>query len=370
MSNFTPPFRSPLFYSVQNEDYRSELAVIHRLDQTHPLRILLVASSGENALNLLTQKSVGEVYAVDINAAQLRLCELRCTASQYLSRDEQLVLLGADPATVGPVGSAQRLRLYDRLAAHLSVAARAFWDERRELEIAFGVQHVGRNDALMHDVQEKLQAAGFAPLLRPLANETLADWQKVYTDLMTPAYIRETFGMPSEALAARIAGIADYLAEQHFRALQQPHADHNPFLTTVFANRYATAAGEAGLPLYLQQSGWEALRRLGSASRLHLLAGSIFEQMEALAASVGPFDLISISNIADWMSDEQYSGAVAQIAACLRVGGALLARTGTGSPMILEQTGKHLRVDETFNRYLSQTERGPWFRTIAAGFRA
>jgi hypothetical protein len=30
---------------------------------------------------------------------------------------------------------------------------------------------------------------------------------------MTPAYIRELFGLPSEALAARIAGIAGTLGE-------------------------------------------------------------------------------------------------------------------------------------------------------------
>ncbi len=369
MSRLTPPFQSPIFYSVQNEDYRTELAALAQMERPAPLRVLLVASSGENALSLLTQERVGQLYAVDINPAQLHLCELRRTASAHLSRDEQLTLLGADPATVGPMGSSQRLHLYDRLAPHLPDVARAFWEERQGQEIAWGIQHVGRNDALMHDIQEKLQAAGFAPLLRPLADKELADWQRVYTELMTPAYIRETFGMPSEALAARIAGIAGYLAEQHFRALQQPEADHNPFLTTAFANRYATAAGEAGLPLYLQKSGWEALRRLGTENRLHLLAGSIFEQMGKLAASVGPFDLISISNIADWMSDEQYSGAVAQIATSLVEGGALLARTGTGSPMILEQTGKHLRMDPAFNRHLSQTERGPWFRTIAAGFR-
>ncbi|MBX3050752.1 MAG: DUF3419 family protein [Caldilineaceae bacterium] len=369
MSRLTPPFQSLIFYSVQNEDYRTELAVLAQIGSATPLRVLLVASSGENALNLLTQERVGQLYAVDINPAQLHLCELRRTATHHLSSDEQMRLLGADPATVGEVGREDRLLLYDRLAPHLPDAARSFWDERREQEIAWGVQQAGRNDALMHDIQEHLQTAGFAPLRRPLADEELPHWQAVYTELMTPAYIRSVFGMPSEALAARIAGIAGYLAEQHFRALQQTDAQHNYFLTTAFANRYADDAGEDGLPLYLQEQGWATLRRIGTQERLHLRTGSIFDQMDQLVEASGPFDLISISNIADWMSDEQYSGAVARIAGALGLGGALLARTGTGSSMILEQTGKHLQLDAEFNRQLSHAERGPWFRTIVAGFR-
>lgn len=369
MSRFTPSFQSSIFYSVQNEDYRTELAVLKRIDSPASLRVLLVASSGENALSLLTQERIGQLYAVDINPTQLHLCELRRSATHHLSRDEQLALLGADPATVGAMGRAERLHLFDRLAPHLPEPTRAYWEERREQDIAWGVQQVGRNDALMHDVQERLAAAGFAPLRRPLADDELPRWQAVYTELMTPAYIRATFGMPSEALAARIAGIAGYLAEQHFRALQQPDAQHNYFLTTAFANCYAHDAGDEGLPLYLQEDSWAALRRLGTQDRFHLKVGNILEQLEQLAGESGPFDLISISNIADWMSDEQYSGAVARIAGTLRPGGALLARTGTGNPMILEQTGKHLRMEPDFNRELSRVERGPWFRTIAAGFR-
>lgn len=369
MSLYQPPFRSALFYSVQNEDYETELAVLRRIYQGAPLRVLMVASSGENALSLLTQDIVADVHAVDINPAQLHLCELRRTATEHLTRDEQLLLLGADPATVNTAGASARLEVYQQLAPQLPEATRAFWDAAQEREIAFGIQHVGRNDSLMHALQERLQAAGFAPLQRPLAEAALPAWKRVYTDLMTPGYIREVFGLPSEGLAARIAGIAGYLGECHFRALQAAEADRNPFLTTVFANAYATAAGEAGWPLYLQPHGWAAVRRLG-AHRLHLLAGSIFEQMSDLAGRHGRFDLVSISNIADWLTDEQFSAVVAQTRECLSDGGALLARTGTGSPMILEVMGRHLRSDAEFNQQLAQIERGPWFRTIAAGRRA
>jgi S-adenosylmethionine:diacylglycerol 3-amino-3-carboxypropyl transferase len=196
----------------------------------------------------------------------------------------------------------------------------------------------------------------------------LPAWKTVYTNLMTPAYMLNLFGLPSEALAAKIAGIAGLLGECHFHALQQPYPEHNPFVTTVFANAYAAAAGEAGLPLYLQLDGQAALQRLGAQERLRLHAGNIVEQMAPLAAAYGPFDLISISNIADWMNEAQFGATVTRAGECLRPGGALLARTATGRPMIVEVMAQYMQMDHLFNDELQQIERGPWFRTIAVGF--
>jgi S-adenosylmethionine:diacylglycerol 3-amino-3-carboxypropyl transferase len=308
------------------------------------------------------------VDAVDLNLAQLHLCELRRTALEHLTRAEQLRLLGADPATSRTDGEAERLALYDRVRSHLPEQTRAFWDSRYDQEIAFGLHHVGRNDVCMHHIQERLRAAGFDPWRNPLQDDELPAWKRAYTDLLTPPYIHNLFGLPSEGLAAKIAGIAGYLGECHFQALRQPYPERNPFLTTAFANAYATAAGEAGFPLYLQTEGQAALRQLGTQERLRLYPGNIVAQMGLLADVDGPFDLISISNIADWMSEEQFGAVVARAKSCLALGGALLARTATGRAMIVDVMAQQLRPDEEFNAHLQQVERGPWFRTLAVGF--
>jgi S-adenosylmethionine:diacylglycerol 3-amino-3-carboxypropyl transferase len=367
---YNPPFKSDIFYSVQNEDYQTELTVLRRIHQGTPLCALMIASSGENVLSLLTQNIVAKIDAVDINPAQLHLCELRRTALEHLTRDEQLRLLGADPSIPRAVGEAERLALYDQVHPHLPEPTHAFWDVRRNRDLAFGVHHIGRNDIGMHDIQAGLCTAGFEPLQRPLRDEELPVWKTVYTELMTLAYIHDLFGLPSEELAAKIAGIAGYLGECHFRALQQPYSERNPFLTTVFANAYATEAGEDGFPLYLQIQGQAALRRPGTRERLRLHAGNIIEQMIPLATTHGPFDLISISNIADWMNEAQFSATVTQACECLKSGGALLARTATGKPMIVEVMGQQMQMDGEFNAELQQFERGPWFRTIAVGFQS
>jgi S-adenosylmethionine:diacylglycerol 3-amino-3-carboxypropyl transferase len=123
------------------------------------------------------------------------------------------------------------------------------------------------------------------------------------------------------------------------------------------------------LPLYLQASGQAALLRLGISQRLHLETGNLLTAAPGLAAQVGGFDLISLSNIADWMDDAQFDAVVRDLKACLTAGGALLARTATGSSMIIDVIRRHLAVDDAFLSALPAIERGPWFRILAAGLR-
>ena len=278
-------------------------------------------------------------------------------------------LLGADPTLPRAAGEAERLTLYDRLRPHLPEAGQAFWDARRAQDIAFGLHQVGRNDVGMDDIQREVAAAGFAPLVRPLTEAELPAWTAVYTGLMTPGYIQTLFGLPSEALAAKIAGMADHLGLAHGRALQQSHPERDPYVTTVFANSYATAAGEAGLPLYLQEQGQASLRRLGTHTRLRLHQGNLLEQMVPLATTYGLFDLISLSNIADWMNEAQFEATILKARDCLRPGGALLARMAANDFPMAETMSRHLRVDPMLNTELLEIERGPWWRNVTAGFR-
>lgn len=361
-------FVSPLFYSVQNEDYATELALLARQDPSRPKRVLMVASAGENALSVLTDPSVAEVHAVDINPAQIHLCELRRAALLRLDRDDHLRLFASDPAPYSPLGEG-RQALYERVRDALPDDARAFWDSRRELEIAIGIHFVGRNDVLMRDLVQRLRHVGFSPLDRVPSDDDLANWRSAYIDVMTPGYIRMLFGLESESLAARIAGIAGYLGECHFDALQRDDAHLNPYVTTVFDERYAYDAGEAGLPAYLQSKSYAALRESDLHSRLILHTNNLTKLMPQLADRYGPFDLISISNIPDWMSDVQFTGLAMDARDCLAPGGMLVARTGTPSRMIQGVMRDYLNGDDVVNAELAEIERGPWFRILAAGIK-
>lgn len=369
MNNFyNPPFRSEIYYSVQNEDYRSELSLLQHIYRGEPLRVLLIASAGENALSLLTQEIVASVDAVDLNPAQLHLCEMRRTATLLLDRDEQLRLFGADPAYQLEEDREARHELFDRIKTAIPEPARTFWQIRRDQEIAFGIQHVGRNDVGMHDIYTRLRQVGFEPLVRPLQDDELELWQSVYTAIMNSSYILELFGLPSEALASKISGIAWYMGQLHFKAVQQPGSDRNYFVTTVFKHYYATRAGEEGLPIYLQKAGQQALRLPGRLEQLKLHQGNLLEKMVAIAEGEEPFDLISISNIADWMSEDDLRKLVVRAKGYIKPGGAFLARALNPAQKLADALGHSLILDSEFNSNLPEIERGPWFRQVVAGF--
>lgn len=368
---FTPPaptFQSELFYSVQNEDVATELAVLRHLGRAGQ-RVLMIASAGENVLGVLCRPEVSYVDAVDLSLAQVQLCALRCAAAEQLSRDEQLTLLGCDPALAGPAGADARLALYERMRPALQEATRAFWDARREREIAFGIQHVGRNDRCMQDLVVALAQAGIHPLADDPALIDAAAWEGAYRRTLTAGHLQERFGFPSPAVAERLAALAGHLGDQHLRALQAPGAERNPYVTTVFRSSYALAAGEQGLPPYLQAAGQAALRALGIAGRLGLHHGNLLELMPQLAAQAGPYDLISLSNIADWMSALQVEALIGAACACLRPGGALLIRAANPAAPIRAAVAAAMDTDQELEMLLPAVERGPWFRTLAAGLR-
>lgn len=214
------------------------MAVLQRLEHLAPLRVLMIASAGENILSLLTMETVGGIEAVDVIPAQLQLCGLRRVALEELTRDEQLRLFGSDPSFSPNTGQTERLDLYDRLRPYLSETCCTFWDARREVEIAFGLHHVGRDDRVWHDVQKQLHAAGFDPIRRLPTEDEQTAWEAAYIEVMTIDYIREVMNIAGKTFAARIARQAAVLANYHAYALRQPRPEHNPYLTIVFDRSY------------------------------------------------------------------------------------------------------------------------------------
>jgi S-adenosylmethionine-diacylglycerol 3-amino-3-carboxypropyl transferase len=99
-------------------------------------KILSVASSGDNALALLTLDPK-EIVAVDLSAPQLACLELRIAAFKELDYTGLCQFLGV-------LSSKNRVETYQNLLKpHLSINTIAFWDERLN-EIRNGIIHAGK----------------------------------------------------------------------------------------------------------------------------------------------------------------------------------------------------------------------------------
>ncbi|MBW4511703.1 MAG: BtaA family protein [Scytonematopsis contorta HA4267-MV1] len=353
---------SELAFSQVREDPLIELTVVKQLlfsrNQTNEetLKTLIIASGGCTALSLLTIPQL-EIEAVDLNPAQLHLVELRRQALLHLCLDEQLQLIGADVATP----ETERLLLYTKLRSHLPELTKAFWDKRQE-EIAFGVNRVGKFEQLFRELAAKIADLGLNPLESPKDSSGHAEWQSIFESIFERDKLAKTFGeAPVNYSMDRSFG--EHFADVFARALKRFSPD-NYFLTQVWKDCYST--GVEGVPIYLQPSAQKVIRSLGT-ERLRLHQGAFAEKMPELA-EVAKFDLIQFSNISDWMPLVKLNQMLKTAVSCLKPGGALIGRRLNGDHYLAEIMNKHLPVDKEFCENLLQIDRSFFYREVVVGF--
>lgn len=101
--------------------------------------LLLIASAGCNVLNLLLH-APRRVVAIDFNAAQTALVQLKLAAFRVLDHDGLLELLG--------ITSGDPLARYDAVRPLLPSDARGWWDTNEAL-LAGGIEGAGRLDGFL-----------------------------------------------------------------------------------------------------------------------------------------------------------------------------------------------------------------------------
>lgn len=364
---FYTPFKSNIFYSFQNEDYRTELEVIRVLKRQN-IKVLTIASSGENSLSILADNNVSYVVGVDTNDAQCKLCELRQIALTYLSHQEHCLLFGYTPTSTPLCDPDERIMLYEKIADYLQPDTRGYWDSRKELDIAFGLAFTGRNDQIAVHIQERLSHEGIYPFTTAIELVHFDTFKKVFTETFTTEFIKNMFDIAGDVAAERISSQAETIAGYYFNALKKQKPELNYFLTTFFQNRYSHIAGTQGVPEYLIPDTYQLLQHKVQNHKPEWIHGNILDVINKLAAST-TFDLISISNIADWMTELDYERTLQNALRSLSNGGAFLARKATGGFPLSDIAKKYLVIDEDITQDLKSIERGPMWSDIMVGFK-
>ena len=102
--------------------------------------VMTISSGGCNTLTLLLDNPA-KIYAVDINASQSYLLELKIAAVRHLKHEELLAFLGLAP-------SESRLRVFESLAGDLTTQALAYWTRNADA-VQQGVVHTGRYESFI-----------------------------------------------------------------------------------------------------------------------------------------------------------------------------------------------------------------------------
>ena len=276
-----------------------------------------VASAGDNALALLTRNPAC-VAAVDLNPAQLACLELRVAAFRTLTHPELLELMGSRP-------SKRREELYARCRPLLTPAVRRFWDARRSA-IVSGIGAAGRFERYLALFRRWVLPLVHGPRTRRwwldphTAEERAAYYETVWNNRRWRMLFRLFF---SRAVMGRIGRdpsffqyvegrVAERLMVRARHALTVQDPAENPYLAWILTGRHPSA-----LPLALRPEHFETIR--DRLDRLEWHAASLETFLDA--QPTGRFDRFALSDVFEYMSEENSARLLERVAVVGRRGG-------------------------------------------------
>jgi len=292
--------------------------LVRALRPTRDMRILSIASAGDNALSLLA--SGAEVVAVDLNPSQLACAELRREAIRTLEQPEFLKFIGITPCDT-------RLDMYRAIRPLLGTAAQTFWDNRGEI-VKNGFIHAGKFEhyfqlfrkyviPLIHSQRtvQRLMQPKELDARRAFYREVWNNhrWRLLFRIFFSeflmgrlgrdPAFFKQVEGN----VAARLLARASF-------AMGELDNSANPYLSYILTGNYQQA-----LPHYLLPDNYSSIRQ--HLDRLTLKLGSIDEVATEYGAA--SFDGFNLSDIFEYLTPEQCEAVYGRLLDSARPGARL-----------------------------------------------
>jgi S-adenosylmethionine-diacylglycerol 3-amino-3-carboxypropyl transferase len=287
--------------------------------------VFSVTSGGCNTLSLAAL-GPAKVFAVDLNATQNYLLELKIVGLRTLNHGEYLELLGARESSF-------RRDLYQSVRGELSPMARAYWDTQGRA-IENGVLRSGRYERYLGACRRMLQVIEGPQTLEALFDADSLDAQRRFYDetwdtRVWRLFFRMFFSRPVLGLGGLdpqcftyVNGVKSF--GEHFRKLAR-HAlvdlpiRENYFLAQICLGRYLD---ERAVPPYLKAENFETLR--AAADRIEILTGEIGTILRNLPAnSVHRFNY---SNVFEWVPQETFENMLQETHRVAKPGGRLCYR--------------------------------------------
>lgn len=263
-------------------------------------RILSVASAGDNSFFLLTADPE-IVVAVDVNAVQLYLVELKQACFKILDRNEMLSFLGFRD-------SSSRKEIFLRLKPVLSNEAVEYWEQHLHL-IENGVIHQGKFEKYFQLFSKKIlpwihSRKTTARLFLPKTEEeqekfyakTWNSWRwRLLFKIFFSKSVMGKRGRDPEFLKEVKVNVSDYIFGKAEKQLNSKLAQHN------FILRY-NLTGNFGdqLPAYLQEENYGKIK--ANIDRLFVFKG----YAEDACNHFGKFDCMNLSNIFEYLDTETF----------------------------------------------------------------
>jgi S-adenosylmethionine-diacylglycerol 3-amino-3-carboxypropyl transferase len=274
--------------------------------------VVSIASGGENTFALLLDGPLS-LTAVDTNAAQLFLVELKMRAIKRLDYDDFVRLIGARPCQ-------NRDRLYRYLRHELSREARGYWDGRTA-KIDQGVIHCGKFEnyfsifrrfvlPLVH-TQDRVRRL----LAASSVEEQRCFYDGVWNNRRWRALVRVFFGKlfmgrlgrdPSVFNYVRVADIGEELLQRAHRGVAEVPLRGNYFIEYFLTGQFSDL--ESCHPYFSERNFYVLRERL---EQLRLVRASLDNfLMTVRPEAISKFNL---SDIFEYMSEEAFESSLQKI---------------------------------------------------------
>jgi S-adenosylmethionine-diacylglycerol 3-amino-3-carboxypropyl transferase len=261
---------------------------------------LSIASGGDNTIALLT-RNPSRIIAIDMNLAQLFLCELKIEAFRQLDYAQLLGFLGI-------YNQSDRLNLYSLLSSGLSEECKNYWSQNL-LAIEEGIIHCGKFEnyfslfrkrvmpfihsrskinALMQEKTPQEQEVFF--------NKKWNSWRwKVFTKLFFSRFVMGNLGRTSSYLNQVEIPVSDYIQQKSKVHLRSDLCQNNYFLHFIFKGDFGK-----NLPFYLREENFGNIKKNLGAIELKL------GKVEDCLDNKTTFDFCNFSNIFEYMTKEDF----------------------------------------------------------------
>jgi S-adenosylmethionine-diacylglycerol 3-amino-3-carboxypropyl transferase len=271
--------------------------------------VVTIASGGDNTFALLLQ-GPRSLAAVDRNAAQIHLVELKMRAIQNLGYEEFAGFVGARP-------SRDRSKLYEAIRGTLSGSARTYWDANQR-SVVRGIIHCGKFEDYFRTFRRSVLPLihGRKTVRRLLSATSAADQLEFYNTTWNSGRWRMLFRVffgklllgrlgrdPSYFRYVTLDKVAETLADRTRHALTEIPIRDNYFIEYILTGTYGRL--ESGPP-WLRPSSFEPLKK--NVGRLRLVHAGLHEYLRTLRA--GAVSKFYLSDIFEYM-------AAAEVEACL-----------------------------------------------------
>lgn len=355
--------RSPLQFAVMREDPRLEDKLLDRIPGEK--RFFGITGAGCTLLHLATRPDLSELVGCDLDARQTTWARFRLAAAKLLSRKDFCRVTG-----ISQIEPAVRDSLLNKVTQALGPEDRAFVKEERAFFVngAFDDGTFERVFAFWRGFLEKFvvprdEIQKVFEGDRAMAEEVLgADLWPVAFDLAFHQRLLLGLFGPDAIQHAPPGSYPRYFQARFDWALRQPDAKDNPYLSHALRGRYGALDREEALPDFLGAQRWDRLA--DSVGKVTCHTGHV---PQALAAHPGPYQLIMLSNILDWSSEEE-TGALAQpVLDALAPGGFLLVRQLNNVRPLPRAWMSSLDFDPALERELSATDRSFFYSAVRVG---